>query len=254
MAKTIRQGLGAGKGAGYSNILPTDPRIHNQSRMGIKQPQAIPAAVRTFIERNPDKVREMLEKRNFKIQKTFTLDELDPKAREKALEKLRQYEWEDPFNAETISEDMTERLKEHGINIKDKSLQWDASYGQSDFVSYEATMLDLDKFFKGEKLSAEVKKGISLVKRAKAEPYIEEQSFGGGDYRNYFKVQEIATTEKDAEPIAALEKAGQERLKDINRQLLKDAYAHWDYVSSDEHAIEMIEANEYRFLATGDLA
>ena len=38
----IRRGLGKGKGKGYKNIIPKDPRVHSDSRHGRKQPQRIP--------------------------------------------------------------------------------------------------------------------------------------------------------------------------------------------------------------------
>lgn len=40
---TRRKGLGAGRGKGYKNILPTDKRVHAQSARGVKQPQKVPA-------------------------------------------------------------------------------------------------------------------------------------------------------------------------------------------------------------------
>ena len=40
MAK--RKGLGKGRGKGYENLLPQDPRIHKDSAKGRKQPQKIP--------------------------------------------------------------------------------------------------------------------------------------------------------------------------------------------------------------------
>jgi hypothetical protein len=37
-----RKGLGKGKGKGYKNIAPRDPKVHSQSARGIKQPQRVP--------------------------------------------------------------------------------------------------------------------------------------------------------------------------------------------------------------------
>lgn len=37
----VRRGLGKGRGKGYHNITPKDPRVHSQSARGIKQPQNI---------------------------------------------------------------------------------------------------------------------------------------------------------------------------------------------------------------------
>ena len=37
--KSPRQGLGAGKGKGYKNIVGKDSAIHSQSSRGMKQPQ-----------------------------------------------------------------------------------------------------------------------------------------------------------------------------------------------------------------------
>ena len=37
----IRKGLGKGRGMGYKNIIPRDPRVHSLSRRGIKQPQRV---------------------------------------------------------------------------------------------------------------------------------------------------------------------------------------------------------------------
>jgi len=37
----MRKGLGKGSGKGYKNILGYDPRVHSDSRRGIKQPQKI---------------------------------------------------------------------------------------------------------------------------------------------------------------------------------------------------------------------
>ena len=38
----MRRGLGIGKGKGYYNMIPRDPRIHGDSALGRKQPQRIP--------------------------------------------------------------------------------------------------------------------------------------------------------------------------------------------------------------------
>lgn len=43
---TTRRGLGAGRGVGYKNLIPTDPGVHRQSARGFKQPQQINAAMR----------------------------------------------------------------------------------------------------------------------------------------------------------------------------------------------------------------
>jgi hypothetical protein len=39
---TLRKGLGLNKGKGYRNLLSNDPRVHSQSRQGIRQPQRLP--------------------------------------------------------------------------------------------------------------------------------------------------------------------------------------------------------------------
>ena len=40
-ARSVRRGLGAGKGTGYKNLIPKDPMVHSQSSKGIKQPQRV---------------------------------------------------------------------------------------------------------------------------------------------------------------------------------------------------------------------
>lgn len=39
--RTVRRGLGTGKGKGYRNLVGVDPMIHSQSARGMKQPQKI---------------------------------------------------------------------------------------------------------------------------------------------------------------------------------------------------------------------
>lgn len=63
MTKSIRHGMGAGKGSGYHNIIPPDPRVHSQSAKGMRQPQnivIIPLIRKRAEEPNETAVRELL--------------------------------------------------------------------------------------------------------------------------------------------------------------------------------------------------
>jgi hypothetical protein len=54
MKRTIRTGLGKGRGKGYKNILPGhDKRVHRESGWGMKQPQRIAVNGLPFKRSNP---------------------------------------------------------------------------------------------------------------------------------------------------------------------------------------------------------
>jgi len=62
----IRKGLGKGKGKGYKNIIPRDPRVHSLSRRGIKQPQRVSPRIQKMLKKNPklkDKTFKELQKK-----------------------------------------------------------------------------------------------------------------------------------------------------------------------------------------------
>ena len=59
MRMVERKGLGKGKGKGYSNIAPTDPKIHSDSANGIKQPQKV--SIFTKIGHQAKKTKERVD-------------------------------------------------------------------------------------------------------------------------------------------------------------------------------------------------
>ncbi len=50
----IRRGLGKGKGKGYKNLIPKDPKVHSMSAKGIKQPQKLSPRLQTILKKHPE--------------------------------------------------------------------------------------------------------------------------------------------------------------------------------------------------------
>lgn len=62
----VRKGMGKGKGKGYKNMIPKDPKVHSDSSRGRKQPQNLSPRVKSMLKKDP-----MLKNKSFKdLQKS----------------------------------------------------------------------------------------------------------------------------------------------------------------------------------------
>ena len=102
-----RKNLGQGKGSGYHNIIPKDPKVHSDSAKGIKQPQEVKKGL---FARSKDYASERLKESKEKRQKA-RIKELETIEHPLIKSYLRQKDRVDELRLQ-IAEAKTEREEE----------------------------------------------------------------------------------------------------------------------------------------------
>jgi hypothetical protein len=181
----------------------------------------------------------------------YLFDDLDDKAKEKALEWAREinvdFDWGEP-DVEYYRDLWKEEL----------GLEFDKAYYDLDQADYlyldEAKVTDVDKFLKAARAAGYEVPDVDEI-------YIERHFRSGGDARNYVRVEvseDSEFEEKDyAVPVTGSTFEGvEEKLTDFLRgnldKLKTDLKKSYDYYLSDEAVIDTIQANEYTFTKDGE--
>ena len=117
-----RRGLGKGKGKGYKNIIPKDPRVHSDSRHGRKQPQRIPNMEKIIKEIQTDPSFDILNKSSTK-EKEQIIKELEQEGK-----KLERYDIEKSFSPLKKNKSGTVILYQHFMDGKPTGLYYEVAY------------------------------------------------------------------------------------------------------------------------------
>ena len=169
----------------------------------------------------------------------YNYEELNDKAKEKALKDWNQYN-DDPFMQSHMINLLKEKLDERGIKYDEDSIdvRYSLSYSQGDGFMFEGTF-SLD-YGAGRCYTANVKhsghyyhsksRTIEWLDADTAEEASEDVGEEGKDYQTFVQMYEEVCKE--------MERAG---------------YDHIEWITSEEYFIDACEANEYTFEANGTM-
>jgi len=183
------------------------------------------------------------EKRVFEV---FKFDELKKDIREKVIEKMVfvnvDYEW---WNNDMIYDEIA---KDYGLKIIMSEICFDLdksnfcyfetyNHGQKKDYQKGIEIIDYDKFIK--------KAGLKKNKRLAENDFIvDHKHYAGSVGKNYIEGYDLSETE-----LEKLDSCLESFIDKILSHLKKD----YDYLTSEESIVETIKANEYEFLASGEM-
>jgi hypothetical protein len=179
----------------------------------------------------------------------YTLDELSPKAREKAITDQRHHLSEN-YDAEFMEDFFKEKLEENGLPTDD--IRWSLSRLQGDGVAFYGSV-DVAEYLKKNKLLTtfvglkRVLKDISVEISPRNHRYNHWNSMGV----NIECREELNAIQEGL--IDRLKSYIEQSCREVSRELEKIGYDCIEGDTSEEAAIESIHANEYRFLENGEL-
>lgn len=189
--------------------------------------------------------------------KVFTFDELSQEAKEVAIEKQRQWQYEYGEYLHFFQDTCEEHIMRAGFNgIK---LQYSLSYCQGDGLSFSAESYDnleqiyLDILGKGKEKTAKI---LADNTTFQAKGNDGRYCFASkSDIDMYLENWNSAINVTDTDNIDEVIEVALSRVEDIYMELCKEledmGYAEIEYQNSDEVIIENIKANDYEFTEDG---
>lgn len=184
---------------------------------------------------------------------SYKFHELSPKAKERAIEKGRQWLWDD-VDAKDLTEWFSERLEEVGLPSED--VRWRLSYSQGDGVAFYGKM-DLEEYVAKNKLKSKYKDLFKDDFEAYVTFEIDRRGSGNYDHWNTMRVECYAShrdpTQKQAELLDELREHVQEQAATVSREFERAGYDAIENKTSDEAVAEYLEANDYDFDASGKM-
>ena len=171
----------------------------------------------------------------------YSINELEPKAKEKALNKLRKYTSLEIF--EQVSDLFRYSLEDEKLDL---IAQWSLSYCQGDGVAFEGS-LPVNDLIRLELISKEDAELIEL-------DCIDVKLHGRCTHKNSMSL----LTHFDNKGVNSysvivdkLEMYTMKYLQTLSEDFERKGYELIDYLNSDEYLIEQCEANEWTFEACG---
>lgn len=183
---------------------------------------------------------------------------LSKAAKERAIEKTIEYLNED-LDVRAITEMFEEFLAERGF--PNMQVWWRLSSCQGDGVAFEGS-LDIDEIAKHDEYVVEqLAKGVLLGIAGDDWCWSGGVKHSGQYYHcNSMDVELGWAAEADPELEAAANLIAiairdhiDEKIKSLSREMEALGYAEIEYQTSEEMALDMIEANDYRFDSDGDM-
>ena len=184
-------------------------------------------------------------------------ERLSKAAKARAIEKARDFLRED-LCCDHITELFHEHLSEHGF--PDMELSWSLSYCQGDGVAFKGP-IDMDELAKHEPYIVEqLARGVLLGVNpddwnwsGKIEQHGNYTHWNSMDVELDWRIDNDEWYGDATQAIAdAIRDHIAERCKQLSREMEKIGYDEIEYETSEEHAIDMIEANDWRFDRDGD--
>jgi hypothetical protein len=182
--------------------------------------------------------------------KLYTFDELDEEAKQKVIEKFSDinvdYEWHD-----WILEEETARLATLGY--EGAEIAYSGFYSQGDGASFTA-QIDLDKWLRGRKIRTKYKKiaenneEIDANVFRNSSHYVHEYTVDVELSPNYYSEIEF-----DQNKLNELTELIREDVRDNCNQIYRRLQKEYEYQTSEDAIVETIRANDYEFLAGGQL-
>lgn len=172
--------------------------------------------------------------RTFTTEHTvYTLDELSPEARAKAIENRQQAEWE--YGMEWLEDDVRYKLdelfKQHGITDKGTRLHYSFSYSQGDGASFTG-----DIEWKAWRAS------------------IGKNQWGRYSHWNSVGIDEMTSLKTDKEAPEDTQDKLLSIIHDIGKELERYGYDCIETYTSEENIADMLSGNEYEFYKDGTMA
>jgi hypothetical protein len=174
---------------------------------------------------------------------------LSKAAKERAIEKTRDWIREDDIQLQDTFDGI---LSEAGF--PNMTIYWSLGYCQGDGVAFKGS-IDMDELMKHEPYIVE-----QLARAVLLGVNPDDWEWSGkieqhGSYCHWNSMDvELEWQPENVDFIGrAIRTHIAERCKELSREMEKIGYSEIEYQTSDEHCIECIEANDYRFDRDGDL-
>lgn len=199
----------------------------------------------------------------------YTIDELKPKAKERAIQRQREQNGESGIHVESVTERMYEILQAHGWIEKvswgaehdDVSVSWSLGHCQGDGACFYNSRsawfssLDLERVIaaaasKGEADDLWCRQLRSLIK----DHYFRFRLVHSGHYSHEHSISHDIEHEAPAELTALADEKGNDLLemaRDVCREMRNAGYEMLEAYDEDESIIEDIKSNELEFHADG---
>jgi len=192
----------------------------------------------------------------------YKYDELDDKAKKKAIEWMRKSENESfgTFHTDDITEMFSGMLEDSGFTVREEDIAWSLSHSQGDGVSFSGDV-DLGIVLPLV-LNADELKNLDRV-RQETEASGDRLSFSVVRSRNSrychsgtMDVEADGGTgnEDDEKFIDMVCDKILKMARDLARELEEAGYDEIDYLLCDETLIQQIKGNDYEFFASGDIS
>jgi len=189
--------------------------------------------------------------------KTYTVynyDELSDEAKKKAVEWAQEFLREDNFYFEDVQNDWQEKLKEFGFT--DVKISFSGFWSQGDGASFTGKC-DILKFIEATKQKKYYSKLLYQVKKENLDMYGESYRIDN-HYAHYNTVKGTIDFEyHDARNIdlSKLENELTDSLTEFihteSKKIYRELESAYEGYTSEESAIDCIQANEYTFLESG---
>ena len=190
--------------------------------------------------------------------KTYQFSELSDKAKKKAVELLRNDEYEN-YPTESVTEVLAEKLEDTGY--PDDNISWSLACCQGDGVSFVgrcALDVVIPRLFRCSDASCSScsDKVMRLLKLLE-EGHLRNDITNRGNYchANSMRLDvNFSGEDKDVELVDELETAILADIRSLSYEMEKIGYAQIEALTSEEVAIENAEANETEFNEDGTFA
>jgi hypothetical protein len=184
----------------------------------------------------------------------YKFDDLSKEAKEKAIEKHREF-LSEVWDGDYVQDDFKEDMKKWGID--EIEIQYSGFWSQGDGASFTG-WIDIPKFLKEAgwekdyaKLLKAINDGEDIDDVAKIERISHHYS-----HANTVQVKPLYYRGEDEEVDKQADKLGDEMtdfVREKSRELYRKLEQSYEYETSDENVAESIRINEYEFTADGKL-
>ena len=180
----------------------------------------------------------------------YTLDELTPEARSKAIADISTFNAE-MFDADYLIEDWKEKLEALGYMKPD--ISYSGFCSQGDGASFTTENVDLEVWLKAHKLGNKYRLALNEATAENIQMriyrygtnYVHERSTSL-EVTGYPDRIEAQPQLDEIMPLIEAE------MVELNHYIYKDIEADYDEYTNEQSAIDAIEENEYVFLANGE--
>jgi len=180
----------------------------------------------------------------------YNIDELKEKAKKHAIDKIRDVLRTIDQSSEDLKEYFTQELTERGYPVE--NINWSLGYCQGDGMAFYGTIPDLQKL--AVRLGFTMEEGTILADSASLKII---KSWFGNHY-SHWKTMELNCDDLpdatfDSDLFERFSEALEKDIRKTSQELEAKGYEIIESNESDESCISFAEANEYKFLSTGEI-